>query len=158
MGLWLVAAASLGAVALFAVTKPFETGLRTKGGSASSQGAVAPAVECSGLDPRRCSRGDMIVFRFDGCGQGAHVAAYAQRPADGQLIWFFPRADGGSPLLTTACGPQVLPEGIRASELPPGHYQVHVLLTHRALTRDEISSGAARDPVATATATLDVLP
>jgi hypothetical protein len=100
----------------------------------------------------------MIVFRFDGCGQGAYVAAYGKRPTDGQTTWFFPSADGVSPMLTTECGPRVLSEGIRASDVPPGHYEIHLFLTRRAVTRDEISSGTAPDPVATATATLDVLP
>jgi hypothetical protein len=154
----LAALATLGAAAVAIRAIPANEALRSKDGSSSSRAAVVPAIECTGLDARRCSRQDMIVFRFDGCAGGAYVAAFAQRAPSGEPLWFFPLSDGTQPALSTECGPQVLPQAIRASELGPGRYQVHVVLTRRRAAKDEILAGASRDVVATATSTLDVAP
>jgi hypothetical protein len=99
-------------------------------------------VECSDSASSSCGPDAMLVFRVEGTTIPCYLSAYAVPRAGGERIWIFPMADGTAPQVAAAEGPRVLSQGARARSLPPGKYDVRVVLSKRLLGRAEVETAA----------------
>jgi hypothetical protein len=92
------------------------------------------------------------MFRVSGAGDGGYLAAWAEPSAGGQRIWYL---DGAR--VPANLEPQLLPVAVTlGAEQPPGHYQIHLVLTQKPLSRDDLLAAPAT--LASARAELEVKP
>jgi hypothetical protein len=144
------------AAAFVLIGRPAPDTMRSKGGSPGDSAVVS--VECGGRAPGTCGREDLILFRVEAVARQGFLAAYAEPAIGGERIWFFPQADGSAPVVAAGTGPQVLREAVAARSMSPGHYQVHIVITGRPVSKQEILAGAGADVIAVRTTPLEVTP
>jgi hypothetical protein len=153
---WTLPALGTAAVAMFAVMlRPLPDAMRAKGGAGA--GPVV-SVECNGADPSRCAQDDTLLFRIEGAAGQAYLAAYADPDTGGERIWFFPLADGTSPVILAQQEPQVLHQGVKVRSLPSGRYQIHAVLSRRPLSKLEALSVPDGELVAARNLAIEVQP
>jgi hypothetical protein len=149
-GVWMASlAAAATAVLLFARPASF----RARGGS----GAVLELASLDG-DLASCRAGARLIFRAASAEPG-FLSAWAEPLSGGSRVWYFPGSDGSSPRVDAGAEMHTLPAGVSLGpEQPPGRYRVHLLLSRRALTREECLAPPAGVTLGTAEVPLGVSP
>jgi hypothetical protein len=88
-----------------------------------------------------CPAGGTLAFELDA--QPYAYAALFARDAAGVITWYFPQSDDRSLAVTDERGAP-LRQGVRLGESqPPGRYELVLVLSNAALSRDEIKARLA---------------
>jgi hypothetical protein len=154
---WGSPALAAAALAVLAVMwRPVSDTMRAKGDARG--GSIALGAECNGEQPNRCAPGDMIVFRVEGTRRSGFLAAYAQAEGSSERVWFFPLADRSEPSVSPQAEPQVLRQGVKVTSIGPGHYDVHLVLGARLLSKEEAVAGEGPDVLAVGRVAIEVVP
>lgn len=103
-----------------------------RGDSPSMQGSVA--IECAHDFGGTCSASDFLAVRVRS-NAPAFLVAYAQMVGDDRRVWLFV----GESALPVAPGPEekTLDQVVHLRSIPPGSYQVHLLLSDKRLSAEE---------------------
>jgi hypothetical protein len=143
---------TVAAVVLFMAFRPSE--FRPRGGA----GAVLD-VGCRDGTLAACPAGTTLLFRVSAAPAGGFLAAFALRDGSREPIWYFPTAAGDSPKVSPDPETQTLAQGVRlGSEHVPGRYRIHLVLTRRALTRDQALAPPRDAVLAESDVSLEVTP
>lgn len=141
----LAAVVSGGLALLFFLRDPAtDDGFRAKGARATLEGAIS--VECSSMVPEpggvpACRRGSILMFAVHSDAASGYLSAFATRDGDPGTgrIWYFPTADGSSPLILPNEGTRVVGQGIRIDdEHATGSYRLTLVLTPQHAARADV--------------------
>jgi hypothetical protein len=145
------------AAAWLVLVRPGVPSITPKG----SPGTAAVQIGCGTSGGPVCRAGDTLMFSVNAAIVSGYLGAYAERAGDParERIWYFPTSSGAAPLIRSAGGTIVLPEGVRIGpEHRPGTYRVTTWIADRPLKRAEIQAGEDGAPFGRSTTDLQVLP
>ena len=136
----------------------------TARGSADVSNPVATVdIMCLEGGSATCHLGGTLVFRVEGTAGRVYLGAYAipepSSKASEERVWYFPESTGEWPEVSGDRETQVVARGIKLGpEHHVGRYVVHVVLTRRPLTREEMLDPKNPDVSLRSTRVIELVP